>query len=88
MRKKPSESKRDGESTMLGARAFAAISAVEGLKLTPAGRERVQGSAPIEQRRAEVLRAYSLKRMLSDMAASGVWDVEADGELIEPRQIL
>ena len=43
---------------MLGARAFAAISAVEGLKLTSAGRKRVQGSAPIEQRRAEVLRAY------------------------------
>jgi hypothetical protein len=58
MRKKHSESKRRGESTMLGARAFAAISAVEGLKLTAAGRKRVQGSAPIEQRRAEVLRAY------------------------------
>ena len=43
---------------MLGARAFAAISAVEGLKLTTAGRKRGHGSAPIEQRRAEVLRAY------------------------------
>jgi hypothetical protein len=58
MRKKASESARCGESTTLGARAFAAISAVEGLKLTAAGRKRVQGSAPIEQRRAEVLRAY------------------------------
>jgi len=58
MQKKPSESKRRGKSTMLGARAFAAISAVEGLKLTTAGRKRLQGSAPIEQRRAEVLRAY------------------------------
>jgi hypothetical protein len=58
MRKKPSESKRRGQSTVLGARAFAAISAVEGLKLTPAGRKRVLGGEPIEQRRAEVLRAY------------------------------
>jgi hypothetical protein len=58
MRKKPSESERRGESTVLGARAFAAISAVEGLKLTTAGCKRVQGSTPIEQRRAEVLKAY------------------------------
>lgn len=29
----------------------------------------------------------SLKRMLSDMASSGVWDVEGDGQPIEPRQI-
>jgi hypothetical protein len=58
MQKKRSETKRRGESTKLGARAFAAISAVEGLKLTKAGRKRVQGSAPIEQRREEVLRAY------------------------------
>ena len=58
MRKKPSESKHPSESAVLGPRAFAAISAVEGLKLTEAGRKRVQSSAPIEQRRAEVLRAY------------------------------
>lgn len=58
MRKKSSESKLHGDSTVLGARAFAAISAVEGLKLTPAGRNRVHCAAPIEQRRAEVLRAY------------------------------
>jgi len=58
MRKKPSESKLRGEATLLGHRAFAAISAVEGLKLTSAGRRRVEGSAPIEQRRSEVLRAY------------------------------
>jgi hypothetical protein len=59
MRKKPSGSKRGGESATLGARAFAAISAFEGLQLTAAGYKRVQGSAPIEQRRAEVLRAYT-----------------------------
>lgn len=29
----------------------------------------------------------SLKRMLRDMASSGVWDVEGDGEPLEPRQI-
>ncbi len=58
MQKKHSETKRLGKPTRLGARAFAAISAVEGLKLTKAGRKRVQSSAPIEQRREEVLRAY------------------------------
>jgi hypothetical protein len=58
MRKKASESKRRAKSTLLGARAFAAISAVEGLKLSTAGRKRVQGSAPIEQGRAKILRAY------------------------------
>ena len=59
MQKKPSELKRGPESTVLGARAFAAISAVEGLKLSPAGRKRVYGAAPVEQRRAEVIRAYT-----------------------------
>ena len=59
MQKKPSELKRGRESTVLGARAFAAISAVEGLKLSPAGRKRVYGSASIEQRRADVIRAYT-----------------------------
>lgn len=29
----------------------------------------------------------SLKQMLSDMATSGVWDVENDDEPIEPRLI-
>jgi hypothetical protein len=33
------------------------------------------------------LTAHSLKRMLSDMASSGVWDVDNDGETIEPRPI-
>jgi hypothetical protein len=58
MRKKPSEPKRHGGPATLGARAFAAISAVEGLKLTAAGRKRVQGGAALEQRREEVLRVY------------------------------
>jgi len=45
--------------TALGRKAFAAISAVEGLKLDRDGRKRVSASAPIDQRRADVLRAYS-----------------------------
>jgi hypothetical protein len=52
MRKKPSESERSGESAVLGTRTFAAISAVEELKLTTHA-----GGAPIEQRRAAILRA-------------------------------
>jgi hypothetical protein len=56
--KKPSDSKRQRESRKLGARAFAAISAIEGLELTAAGRKRVRSRAPTEQRRAEVLRVY------------------------------
>jgi hypothetical protein len=61
MRKKSSETTRHGESPVLGSRAFAAISAVEGLKLTPAGRMRVQAKKPIEERRADVIRAYASK---------------------------
>jgi hypothetical protein len=49
-------------STVLGLKAFAAITAVEGLKLSPAGRQRVErltrGALTPEQRRAKVLRAY------------------------------
>ena len=43
------------------ARPFAAISAVEGLKLTPAGRKWAGGSASA-QRRADVLKAYAETR--------------------------
>jgi len=43
----------------LGRKAFVAISAVEGLKLSRAGRERVSSKEPLETRRAEVIRAYS-----------------------------
>jgi hypothetical protein len=46
-------------SAVLGRSAFAAISAVEGLKLSPAGRERLKGPKSPDQRRAEVLRAYT-----------------------------
>jgi hypothetical protein len=44
---------------VLGSRAFAAISAVEGLKLSRDGRKRVTSKAPAEHRRAEILRAYT-----------------------------
>ena len=46
-------------STNISAMAFEAISAVEGLKLSRAGRERVSSKEPLEKRRAEVIRAYS-----------------------------
>jgi len=42
---------------------------------------------PSEIAHGEPLPAQSLKRMLSDMARSGVWDVEDDGDPIAPRQI-
>lgn len=59
MRTKPLDSKFRSGPALLGARAFAAISAVEGLRLSSAGHKRVHASAPLDQRRAEVLRAYS-----------------------------
>ena len=45
--------------TVLGREAFAAISAIEGLKLNRDGQKRVLTSAPTDQRRADVLRAYA-----------------------------
>jgi hypothetical protein len=53
--------KRRSESSVHGSRAFAAISSVEGLKLTPTGRMRVQAKKPIEKRRADVIRGYASK---------------------------
>lgn len=50
-------------SRVLGAKAFAAISAVEGLRLSTASRRRLEAlkatGLSAEERRAEVLRAYS-----------------------------
>lgn len=50
-------------SRVLGTRAFAAITAVEGLRLTASSRRRLDmlkaSSLSAEERRAEVLRAYS-----------------------------
>ena len=52
------------KGTVLGARAFAAISAVEGLKLGAASRKRLQAlqddpKLTPDQRRAEVRKAYA-----------------------------
>jgi hypothetical protein len=52
------------KTPVLGSRAFAAISAVEGLKLDKASKERLKALQSNEkltpaQRRAEVIRAYS-----------------------------
>lgn len=54
---------RKAKPRILGARAFAAITAVEGLRLSAASRRRLEslkasGLTP-EERRAEVLRAYT-----------------------------
>ena len=46
-------------NTILGRKKFAAISAVEGLRLDSAGLERTGGSASLKQRREAVLEAYS-----------------------------
>jgi hypothetical protein len=54
---KSASSSKD-KSRTLGKRAFAAISAVEGLRMSNEGKRRVDSNASIEQRRAEVLRAY------------------------------
>ncbi len=56
-RNSPSESTPAGK--VLGRRAFAAISAVEGLKLSKEGRQRVESNTSLEQRRSDILRAYS-----------------------------
>jgi hypothetical protein len=47
---------------ILGAKAFAAITAVEGLKLSAAGKKRIETSKrrkmSYDERRAEIVRAY------------------------------
>ena len=58
MQKRPPKS-HSKVTTVLGRSTFAAISAVEGLKLSSAGRKRVASALPADQRRAEVLRAYT-----------------------------
>jgi hypothetical protein len=55
--------------------------------LTPAQVEAAVEYAQVYPKVGRPLPARSLKRMLSDMAASGLWDVDGDGEPIEPRQI-
>jgi uncharacterized protein (DUF433 family) len=55
--------------------------------LTPAQVDAAAEYAKVYPKAGRPLPARSLKRMLSDMATSGVWDVDGDGEPIEPRQI-
>lgn len=59
----PAKSSKKPGSRVLGARAFAAITAVEGLRLSSASRRRLEvlkaSSLSSDERRAEVLRAYS-----------------------------
>jgi hypothetical protein len=45
-------------ASVLGLKKFAAISAVEGLKLSPKGLKRVSGAVSTDKRRADVIRAY------------------------------
>ena len=51
---------------IIGAKAFAAITAVEGLELSPAGKKRLAASKSRKlthaQRRAEVVRAYTASK--------------------------
>ncbi|MDP3738346.1 MAG: hypothetical protein Q8R02_13205 [Hyphomonadaceae bacterium] len=59
-----SKKQTDAKPKILGARALAAISAVEGLKLGAASRKRLQSlqndpTLTPDQRRAEVLKAYT-----------------------------
>lgn len=55
--------------------------------VTPAGIEAAVEYASIYPRAGRPLPMHSLKRMLSGMAASGVWDVEDDPEPVAPRPI-
>jgi uncharacterized protein (DUF433 family) len=55
--------------------------------ITPAQVDAAAEYAKVYPKSGRPLPARSLKRMLSDMASSGVWDVEGDGEPIEIRQI-
>ena len=65
---KPSKkmSRESATGRVIGAKAFAAITAVEGLKLSPAGKKRLAASKLRKlthaQRRAEVVRAYSASK--------------------------
>jgi hypothetical protein len=55
--------KSSGTRRILGAKAFAAITAVEGLELSAAGKKRLKTSRRLkmsqDERRAEIVRAYT-----------------------------
>ena len=60
VQKKGLRSKASPKATesVLGLKRFAAISAVEGLKLSAQGRKRVLAPLSTQKRRAEIIRAY------------------------------
>lgn len=53
-----SKSSPRAAGSVLGLKRFAAISAVEGLKLSAQGRKRVLAPLSTQKRRAEIIRAY------------------------------
>lgn len=59
-------SRESGAGRIIGEKAFAAITSVEGLKLSPAGKKRLAASKSRKlthaQRRAEVVRAYTASK--------------------------
>jgi len=63
MSKRPSKSASRSAARVLGAKTFAAIAAVEGLRLNKTSKKRLAAlkasSLSQDERRAEVLRAYS-----------------------------
>jgi predicted RNA-binding protein with PUA domain len=58
MHKRPRKLSKKTSLRILGRETFAAISAVEGLKLTRAGHRRIASPHTSDHRRAEVMKAY------------------------------
>ena len=58
MQKRQAKSTSKTALSVLGRKAFAAITAVEGLKLTAGGQRRISSPLSSEQRRSEVIKAY------------------------------
>ncbi len=59
MQKRQSKMGSASQRTTITRGAFAAITAVEGLKLSPEGQMRVFKATTTDKRRAEVLKAYT-----------------------------
>jgi hypothetical protein len=55
--------------------------------LTPAQVEAAVEYAKVYPKPGRPLPARSLKRMLSDLAATGIWDLEAESEQLVPQPI-
>ena len=55
--------------------------------LTPAQVEAAVEYAKVYPRPGRPLPAHSLKRMLSDLAATGIWDLEPDSEPLAPQPV-